>query len=187
MGDVRGLKNRLCPRCNALTPHRSLYARVTAEGKRRWMGLFWACEKCHSLNHVVLPLYSLGSLSSPLATLLAVRVVKALEEGPLDFNELVARLRQEQPPQTGHIFKAAVTTVLEFLKGRGVVTEEQEDHTEDILAALKLRRLGVCPVESKRTLISLYAQKQGGAASEPRFVSAGAYCTSCSYHQEHLV
>ena len=78
MGNIRGLKNRLCPRCNALTPHRTLYARVTAEGKRRWAGLFWACEKCHSLNHVILPVYSLGRLSSPLAAPLAVEVVKAL-------------------------------------------------------------------------------------------------------------
>ena len=187
MGNVRGLKYRLCPRCSTLAPHRTLYARVTAEGKRRWMGLFWACEKCHSLNHVVLPLYSLGRLSSPLATPQAVAVVKALEEGPLDFNELVARLRRQQPSQASHIFETAVTTILEFLRGRGIVTEEQKDHTEDILGALRLRRLGVCPVESKRTLISLYAQKQGGAASEPRFVSVGAYCTGCGYHQEHPV
>ena len=187
MGSVRGLKNRLCPRCNALTPHRTLYARVTAEGKRRWTGLFWACEKCRSLNHVVLPVYSRGRLSSPLATPLAVAVVKVLEEGPLDSNELVVRLRRQQPPQTGHIFKTAATTTLEFLRGRGTVTEEQKDHTEDILGVLRLRRLGVCPVESKRTLISLYAQKQGGATSRPRFVSVGAYCTSCGYHQEHPV
>ena len=187
MGNVRGLKNRLCPRCNALTPHRTLYARVTAEGKRRWTGLFWACEKCRSLNHVVLPVYSLGRLSSPLATPLAVAVVKALEESPLDFNELVARLRREQPPQAGHIFETAVTTILEFLRGRGIVTEEQKDHTEDILGALRLGRLGVCPLESKRALVSLYAQKQGGAASQPKFVSAGAYCTSCGYRQERPV
>ena len=187
MGDVRGLKNRLCPRCNALTPHRTLYARTTAEGKRKWMGLFWACEKCHCLNHVVLPVYSLGRLSSPLATPLAVAVVKALEEGPLDFNELVARLRREHPTQTRHIFETAITTILEFLRGRGIVTETQGDRTENILGALRLRRLGVCPVESKRTLVSLYAQRQSGAASQPRFVSAGAYCTSCGYHQRHPV
>ena len=187
MGNVRGLKNRLCPRCSSLTPHRTLYARVTAEGKRKWMGLFWACERCHSLNHVVLPVYSLGRLSSPLATPLAVAVVKALEEGPLDFNDLVVRLRREQPPHTGHIYKTAVTIALEFLKGRGVVTEEQKDQPEDIVGALRLRRLGVCPVESKRSLISLYAQKQGGATSQPRFVSSGVYCTSCGYHQEHPV
>ena len=187
MGNVRGLKNRLCPRCSALTPHRTLYSRVTAEGKRRWASLFWACEKCRSLNHVVLPVYSLGRLCSPLATPLAVAVVKALEEGPLDFNELVARLRRKQPPQTGHIFKTAVTNILEFLKGRGIVVEKQGDRTEDILGALRLRRLGVCPLESKRTLVTLYIQKQGGAASQPKFVSVGAYCTSCGYHREHRV
>jgi len=160
---------------------------VTAEGKRKWTGLFWACEKCHSLNHVVLPVYSLGRLSSPLSAPLAVAVVKALEEGPLYFNELVARLRRKQPPQTGHIFKTEVTTILEFLSGRGIVIEKQGDRTEDILGALRLRRLGVCPMESKRTLVSLYAQKQGGAASQPRFVSAGAFCSSCGYHQEQQV
>ena len=187
MGNVRGLKNRLCPRCSALTPHRTLYSRVTAEGKRRWTGLFWACEKCHSLNHVVLPVYSLGRLSSPLATPLAVAVVKVLDEGPLDFNQLIARLRRKQPPQTGHIFKTAVAIILEFLKGRGIVMEEQGDRTEDILGALRVRRLGICPVESKKTLVPLYAQKQGGAASQPRFVSAGAYCMRCGYYQEHRV
>ena len=187
MGNVRGLKNRLCPRCSALTPHRTLYVRVTAEGKRRWTSLFWACEKCHSLNHVVLPVYSLGRLSSPLGTPLAVAVVKALEDGPLNFNELMACLRRKQSPQTGHIFNTAVTTTLESLRGRGVVTERQGDSTEGILGALRLGRLGACPVESKRALVSLYAQKQGGAASQPKFVSAGAYCRSCGYHQEHPV
>ena len=178
------MKNRLCPRCSALTPHRTLYARTTVEGKRKWMGLLWACEKCHSLNHVILPSYSLGSASVALPSPLAVAIVRALEQGPLDFNELVADLRQTQPPLPGHVFKTAVALTLEFLSGRGVVAERPKDCTEDTLEALRPRRFGVCPLESKRTLVSLYVQKQDGAASQPRLVSAGAYCTSCGYHLE---
>ncbi|MDG6982308.1 MAG: hypothetical protein JRM74_02520 [Nitrososphaerota archaeon] len=123
------------------------------------------------------------ALPSPLA----VAIVRALEQGPLDFNELVADLRRTQPPLPGHVFKTAVALTLEFLKGHGVVVERPKDCTEEALEALRPRWFGICPVELKRTLVSLYAQKQGGAASQPRFVSVGAYCTSCGYHQEHRV
>jgi hypothetical protein len=187
MGNVRGLKKRLCPRCSTLTPHRTLYVRVTADGKRKWTGLFWACEKCHSLNHVILPSYIFGSASVTLPSPLAVAIVRTLEQGPLDFNELVTGLRRKQPPLPGHVFKTAVALTLEFLRGHGAVVEGPKDCTKEALEALKPRRLGVCPVESKRTLVSLYAQKQGGATGQPSFVSAGAYCTSCGYHQKHPV
>jgi hypothetical protein len=187
MGNVRGLKNRLCPMCGALTPHRTLYARAIIAGKRKWMGLFRACEKCHSLNHVILPSYNLGSASVTLPSPLAVAIVKALKQGPLDFNELVTDLRRKQPPLPGHVFKTMVALTLEFLRGRGVVVEGPKDCTEEALEALRTRRLGVCPLESKRTLVSLYIQKQGGANSQPRFLSAGVYCTNCGYHQEHPV
>jgi hypothetical protein len=187
MGNVRGLKNRPCPICGALTPHRTLYARATVGGKRKWMCLFWACEKCHSLNHVSVPAYDLGRASVTLPSPLAVAIVRTLEQGPLDFNELVAGLRRTQPPLPGHVFKTAVALTLEFLKGRGIVVEKPKDCTEDALETLRQKLFGVCPLESKRTLASLYAQKQGGATSHPRFVSAGVYCTSCGYHQEHPV
>jgi hypothetical protein len=187
MGNARGLKSRLCPRCSALTPHRTLYARVTAEGKRRWTELFWACERCRSLNHVILPSYSLGSASVATPSLLAVAVVKTLEQGPLDFNELVADLRRKQPPLPGHVFKAGVALTLEFLRRRGVVVERPRDCTEKALEALRPRRLGVCPVESRNNLVSFYIQRQGGATNRPRFVFAGVYCTRCGYHQEHPV
>jgi hypothetical protein len=120
MGNARGLKNRLCPRCSALTSHRTLYAMVTAEGKRRWTELFWACEMCRSLNHVILPSYNLGSASMATLSPLAVAVVKTLEQGPLHF-ELVTDLRRKQSPLPGHVFKAGVALTLEFLRGRGVV------------------------------------------------------------------
>ena len=184
MGNVRGLKNRLCPRCSALTPHRTLYVRTTVEGKRKWMGLFWACEKCHSLNHVILPSYNMGNASVALPSPLAVAIVRVLEHGPLDFNELVADLRLTQPPLPGHVFKTAVALTIEFLRGRGVVVEWPKDFTEEAFGVLRPRRFGVCPLESKRTLVSLYVQKKGGATGQPRFVSAGVYCTSCGYHPE---
>ena len=184
MGSVRGLKSRRCPRCSVLTPHRTLYTRMTVEGKRKWMGLFWACEKCQSLNHIVVPAYELGQASTTLPTPLAVAIVRTLEQGPLDFNELVTDLRRTQPPLPGHVFKTAVALTLEFLRGRGVVVERPKDCTEEALEALRRRRFGVCPLESKRTLVSLYVQKQGGAASQPKLVSSGAYCTSCGFHLE---
>jgi hypothetical protein len=183
MGNLRGLKGRLCSRCGTLTPHRTLYARVTVEGKRKWAGLFWACAKCHSLNHVIIPAYSLGRASVMLPSPLAVAIVTTLEQGPLDFNELVADLRRKHPPLPGHIFKTGVTLTLEFLRDHGVVVEKSRDCTEKGLGALRSRRLGVCPMESKMTLVSLYAQKQSESTSRPEFVRAGAFCLSCGYHQ----
>lgn len=144
------MKNRLCPICSALTPHRTLYAGVTAEGKRKWTGLFWACEKCRSLNHVILPSCDLESASVVLPSPLVVAIVRALDQGPLDFNELMADLRRTQPPLPGHIFKTTVALTLEFLRGRRVVVEKPKDCTEEALEALRPSYLGLCPRSRKR-------------------------------------
>jgi len=95
MSAVRGLKNRLCPRCRALTPHRTLYAKTESRGKAKWLQLFWACKACNSLNHVVLSSYRTSSPSPPLPSSLAEAVVGALRDHPLDFEELLGRLRRE--------------------------------------------------------------------------------------------
>ena len=183
MGNLRGLKSRLCPKCSALTPQRTLYARTTVEEKRKWIGLFWACEKCHSLNHVIVTAYNLECASATLPSPLAVAVVRALEQAPLDFNELVANLRRNRPPLPGHVFKTGVALTLGFLRDRGVVVERPKDSTEKALGTLRSRRLGVCPLESRRTLVSLYAQKQDGATDGSRLVPAGVFCLSCGHNQ----
>jgi hypothetical protein len=90
MGNVRGLRTRLCPECKEITPHRTLYTKTESGGRTRWFPLFWACAECDALNHVVLPRYRLESVSSRLPSTLTVTVVGALQEAPLDFQELVS-------------------------------------------------------------------------------------------------
>lgn len=182
MGNVRGLKNRLCPECRTLTPHRTIYARATVEGTRKWLPLFWACTRCHSLNHVIVLAYHLGRASVTLPSPLAVTVIRALEQAPLDFNELVGNLRRRQPPLPGHVFKAGVALSLEFLRDRGVVIEMLSDCTEKALVALRSRRQGFCPIESRTTLVSLYAQKKSPTHGAS-FVPAGVFCLGCGYQR----
>jgi hypothetical protein len=193
MGSVRGLRTRLCPKCGELTPHRTLYVKSDTAGRSKWFQLFWACTNCGSLNHIVLPTYRLERISSPLPSVLAIAVVNALEEGPLDLDELIMKLRKRQIPGVHHIFNSEVGMTLEFLKGRGVVEEVSGDRTEKVLDALRARsteseRLGPCPVElghrivGKR-LVSLYAQRSASSARGMRLVPVGVLCVYCQYHQ----
>ena len=196
MGNVRGLRTRPCPKCNRITHHRTLYARSTTKGNRRWLQLFWACTRCESLNHIVLPSYRLERASSPLPSALAISVVTALEDGPLDFDGLIMSLRRAHAAGIRHIFNSEVKLAVEFLKGRGVIAEENKDCTEKVLESLKVqsaqsRHLSVCPAESKpgssqRSLVSLYAQRQEGTANGMKLVSVGAFCLRCQYHQIDL-
>ncbi len=191
MGNVRGLRTRLCPKCDEITPHRTLYARATSNGKRRWIQLFWACTKCASLNHIVLPAYRLERPSTPLPSALAAAVVNALKDRPLDFDELITCLRRKRPTEIRHIFNSEVALAVEFLKGRGGVAEESRDCTRMVLDSLggqaaESNHLGTCPVEARRTLISLYAQKQEGTAHGMRLVPAGVFCLRCKYQRIDL-
>jgi len=193
VGNVRGLRTRLCLGCKAMTPHRTLYVKTSAAGRIRWFQLFWACEKCSSLNHIVLPSYKLGSAPSQLPTALAIAVVNALEEGPLDLDELIMRLRKRQMPGVRHVFNSDVAMVIEFLKGRGVIVEEVRDRTARVLQALKDRqtgpaRLGPCPAElgqgvERRGLMSLYAQRRVPSALGTRLTPVGILCPICQYHR----
>ena len=192
MGNVRGLRTRLCPGCKEMTPHRTLYVKTSAAGRTRWFQVFWACEKCGSLNHIVLPSYRLERASSQLPTALATGVVNTLEEGPLDLDELIMRLRKRQMPGVRHVFNSDVAMVLEFLKGRGVVAEEPRDRTARVLEVLRDRstesaRLGLCPAElgqgiERRGLVSLYAQRRD-ASRRMRLNVVGVFCQSCQYHR----
>ena len=193
MGNVRGLRTRLCAKCGELTPHRTLYVKTDAGGRSKWFQLFWACAKCGALNHIVLPIYRLERVSSHLPSVLAIAVVNALEEGPLDLDELIMNLRKRQIPGVHHIFNSEVGMALEFLKGRGVVREVSGDRTEKVLDALRARstefkRLGPCPAELSqsvvgKTLVSLYAQRSTTSARGMRLVPVGVLCLHCQYHQ----
>lgn len=176
-----------------MTPHRTLYVKTASGGRARWFQLFWACTKCGSLNHIVLPSYRLEHISSQLPTALATGVVNALQEGPLDLDELIMRLRKRLMPDVRHVFNSDVAMVLEFLKGRGVVAEELRDRTAKVLNALRDRttestRLGPCPAElshgiERRGLASLYAQRRAASSEGMRLVPIGVLCPSCQYHR----
>ena len=191
MDNVRGLRTRLCLKCTEVTPHRTLYVRTTIDGKRRWLQLFWVCTTCGSLNHVVLPIYRLGRESSPPTSALPFAIINVLENGPLDFDELIVKLRRRGIPGISHIFNSEVALAIEFLKSRDVVSEEERDCTERALDVLRVKsagskRLGICPVDSKNALVSLYAQKQEGASHGMRLTLAGVFCLGCEYRQIDL-
>jgi hypothetical protein len=185
MGTVRGLKNRLCPRCRALTPHRTLYAKTESGGKAKWLQLFWACEACNSLNHVILSSYGTASPSPPLPSSLAEAVVGALRVHQLDFEELLEGLRREGVKGVPHLFNTDLVMVLEFLKRRGIVAEEVVDRTERTLETLKSAagrsvHLGACPADRSSRLVSLYSKKL------QKLVPVGVFCVSCGYHKIEL-
>src|SRR5712691_11385102 len=108
MGSVRGLRTRLCAKCGELTSQRTLYVKTDTGGRSKWFQLFWACTKRGSLNHIVLPIYRLERASSDLPSALAIAVVNALEEGPLDRYELIANLRKRQIPRVRLVFNSVV-------------------------------------------------------------------------------
>ena len=112
MGSVRGLRTRLCAKCGELASQRTLYVKTDTGGRSKWFQLFWACTKCGSLNHIVLPIYRLERASSHLPSVLAIAVVSALEEGPLDLDELIVNLRKRQIPGVNHIFNSEVGMAL---------------------------------------------------------------------------
>jgi hypothetical protein len=190
MGSIRGLRTRLCLKCTEVTPHRTLYARTSEDGKRKWVQLFWACTKCGSLNHVVLPRYTLARAGFVVSAL-ATAVVDALEKGPKDLNELVASLRRSRTAKERHVLAADLRLAIELLRARGMVAEVGRDRTGEALEALRAgsagsKHLGVCPAESKKTLVSLYAQKQERTSHRMRFVSAGVFCPHCEYSEVDL-
>lgn len=191
MGNVRGLRSRLCPRCNEIIPHRTLYVKTREGGRPRWLQIFWFCAKCHSLNHIVLPTYRHERAESPLPTSPALGIVNALNGRPQDLDELIMNLRRNRPQGVSHIFNSEVRLALEFLKGHGVVKEESSDRSVRVLELLQTKprgpgRLGVCPQESihganQKSLVSLYAQQSKEATSATKLVSIGVFCPNCQY------
>ena len=182
MGTVRGLKNRLCPGCARLTPHRTLYAKTESGGKTKWLQLFWACEACGALNHVTIPLYRLRRMSSPLPSDLALVIVNALLTQPRDFEELSERMRRGGMDGVPHLFKSDLLMTLEYLKARGIVTEEVVDRTGMVLGNLRATmggsvHLGTCPEDNMAKLVSLYAKRN------QKLIPVGVFCVSCGYRK----
>ncbi len=78
-----------------------------------------------------------------------------------------------------------------YLKSRGVVAEETVDRTASIIDALraspwKSKHLDPCPAELeqgvvKKSLVSVYAQRQVSATHLRRVGSVGVLCLSCPY------
>ena len=182
MDSLLGLKNRLCPSCRTRTPHRTIYARATVEGKRKWLQLFWVCTKCQSLNHVVVPAYSLTRPPPALSSLSNGMLLRALERGPLDRNQLLADLRRNKNRGTSHVFQSEVMMAIEDLRTSGVVAEAPRDVTEKAFGFMRGRRFGSCPRDAQRTLDPLYVRKRS-ANDGLRFVSAGVYCLGCGYQR----
>ena len=193
MGNLRGLRTRLCPKCKEYTPHRTLYVKARSGGRPRWLQTFWACARCSSLNHIVLPAYRLERASIPLPRGLALGVFDVLEDGgELDLDELIMRLRKRFIPGVRHVFNSEVGLVLEFLTSRGVVAESTKDRTERVMDLLRAKpadsyRMGACPAESnhsstKGVLVSLYAQRQTGPARATRLVPCGVFCPQCQFY-----
>jgi len=196
----RGLWTRLCPRCAKVVNHRTLYIKTESNGRSRWLRIFWACTACESLNHVVLPVYRLEPVLVELPTPLSVCTVEELKQGPKGVDQLVQALRGNCPG-VRHVFTSEVRLVLEYLKGRGKVTEEMKDFTDRAIAELRNRaasssHLGQCPAEAAqgvatKGLVSVYAQHREKAddRDEPsrtgrsRLTPVGVLCVSCGCHQ----
>jgi hypothetical protein len=162
------------------------------DGRLKWLQIFWACTRCNSPNHILLPAYRLESAAVPLPSSLTIGIVNTLCGGPLDLDELIMTLRKDRPRGVSHIFNSEVLLALEFLKGQGVVKEEPSDRTARVLELLRTRsggtgRLGVCPRKSfhhnagSRSLVSLYAQRSKEFTNSTKLESVGVLCRSCLY------
>ncbi|MDG7024690.1 MAG: hypothetical protein JRN45_09260 [Nitrososphaerota archaeon] len=197
MSKFLGLRTRLCPNCREIVAHKTLYVKTETNGRSRWPRIFWACTRCNTLNHVILPTYRLESVPSELPSPLVTGVVEALRGRPLDFDELIQTLRGHCPG-VRHVFNSEVALALEFLERRGIVAEQAEDVTERTLGELRAKsaassRLGLCPAEAergsvKKGVVSVYAQhRQVAKASEGNHVGrlklspVGVLCIRCGY------
>ena len=69
MKSARGLKTRLCPKCGKLAPHRTLYAKTESGAGTKWFQMFWACTRCDSPNHLILPTSGINTRVRPVQIL----------------------------------------------------------------------------------------------------------------------
>ena len=195
-----GLSARLCPKCRLREAHRTLYVKTESNGKPKWYRIFWACTKCGSLNHVILPIYRLEFIPLEPPSPLVVCAVETLQQGPKSRDELVQAMKGNCHG-VRHVFTGEVRMALEYLQRRGIVTEQRDDLTERILAEIRARQvfsnhLKLCPAEAekgvkKKGLVSVYAQHRlrVNEGDEPtrmgklRLTPVGVLCVSCGHHR----
>jgi hypothetical protein len=134
-----------------------------------------------------------------LPSAIAAAVIDALNEKPLNFDELLKFLRDHHSNDL-RILSSEVALALEYLKARGAVSEEKVDLTERTLDTLRARlawssHLGPCPAEAERGvasrgLVSLYAQHrlqmemwgERARTGQLRLTPVGVYCLRCGFH-----
>ena len=149
---------------------------------------------------MILLTYTLESVAAEPLSPFVGSGVDALRFGPLDFDELIHRLRLHRVG-IRHVFKPDVAMAMEYLKKLGVVSEQVDDLTEKTLAELRARpvrgrHLRPCPSEAsqgivRKGLVSLYAQYRLESGdydgrirtSRLRFSPAGVLCIYCGYHR----
>lgn len=195
-----GLWTRLCPKCQVIEAHRTLYIKTESHGKSKWHRIFWVCTACGSLNHVTMPVCRLEYVPLELPSPLVACVVEALKQGPKDVDELVRALKGNCPG-VRHIFTSEVRLALEYLERLGAASEQPDDRTERTLEELRARRatsshLGLCPAEAEKGieakgLVSVYAQRRQkvNRGDEPtntgklRLAPVGVLCVACGYNR----
>lgn len=200
MAKPRGLTTRLCGNCGKMAAHKTLYVKTESGGRSKWLRIFWACLNCNSLNHVVVPRYRLETkpLSSP--TGFVENILLVLEDGPLNFDELIRSLKARRKG-IGHVFNSDVNMAMQYLTGKGIVTEQRDNLTERAISEISAKskrtnHLKFCPDEAgkgikARGLVSLYAQRhqdveavdQGARVKKRWFAPVGVFCIQCGYHQ----
>ena len=195
-----GLSARLCPKCSLREAHRTLYIKTESNGKSKWLRIFWACTKCGSPNHVILPIYRLEFIPLELPSPLVACTVETLQQGPKSLDEVVQGMKGNCLG-VRHVFTGEVRMALEYLRRRGIVTEQRNDLTERTLAEIRARQvssnhLKPCPAEAekgvrKKGLVSVYAQhrlrvNEGDGPTRTgglRLTPVGVFCVSCGYHR----
>ena len=198
-----GLSARLCPKCGLREAHRTLYVKTESGGKSKWLRIFWACTKCGSLNHVILPIYRLEFIPLELPSPLVACTVETLQQRPKSLDEVVQGMKGNCRG-VRHVFTREVRMALEYLRRRGIVTEQRDDLTERILAEIRARQvssnhLKLCPAEAekgvkKKGLVSVYAQhrlrvNEGDGPTHTgklRLTPLGVLCVSCGYRRMDL-
>jgi len=185
--------SRPCPRCRALTPHKTLDVELTRP--LRWVPLFHLCLSCHqmgrfALNHVVQELYfplpqtatSSSPSPSPQLSDIEARVLRSVSPGGSTVRGVSVRFRQKEGVRANEY---QVKTLLDGLVGKGGVMERRVvDSTEAVLAALRGAqrwRTRSCPSCGGTNIVALYAGQD--PLKRGYRTKAGSYCLDCGWYE----